>query len=60
VERIIASQRRRGKNPIDIQVGFLALNRRGEYGAYSLQGGFEYAVCAHDIPNKLLSAANVL
>jgi N4-(beta-N-acetylglucosaminyl)-L-asparaginase len=60
VERIIASQKKRGKNPFDIQVGFLALNKRGEYGAYSLQEGFEYAVYSDEIPNKLLCAANVM
>ena len=60
VERIIASEKKRGKNPFDIQVGFLALNKRGEYGAYSLQEGFEYAVYSDEIPNKLLCAANVM
>jgi len=29
----------------DIQVGFLAINKKGEYGAYAIQSGFEYAVC---------------
>lgn len=36
------------KNPNiakNIQVGFLALNKKGEYGAYALQEGFSYAVC---------------
>ncbi|TWR31615.1 N(4)-(beta-N-acetylglucosaminyl)-L-asparaginase [Mucilaginibacter pallidiroseus] len=28
-----------------IQVGFLAINKKGEYGAYALQEGFSYAVC---------------
>ncbi|MNY55632.1 N(4)-(Beta-N-acetylglucosaminyl)-L-asparaginase precursor [compost metagenome] len=28
-----------------IQVGFLALNKKGEYGAYAIQKGFSYAVC---------------
>lgn len=35
-----------------IQVGFLALNKNGEYGAYALQPGFSYAVCnkaQHDL-----------
>lgn len=42
VERILK------KNPSkarDIQVGFLALNKNGEHGAYCLQQGFNYAVC---------------
>jgi len=29
----------------EIQVGFLAINKKGEYGAYALQEGFSYAVC---------------
>ncbi|GHE33493.1 N(4)-(beta-N-acetylglucosaminyl)-L-asparaginase [Sphingobacterium griseoflavum] len=29
----------------EIQVGFLALNKKGEYGSYALQSGFTYAVC---------------
>lgn len=29
----------------DIQVGFLALNKQGEYGSYALQDGFTFAVC---------------
>lgn len=29
----------------DIQVGFLALNKRGEYGAFALQAGFTFAIC---------------
>ena len=28
----------------DIQVGFLAVNKRGEYGAYSIQPGFNYTL----------------
>lgn len=29
----------------DIQVGFLALNKNGEYGSYALQDGFTFAIC---------------
>jgi len=28
-----------------IQVGFLAINKKGEYGAYAIQSGFSFAVC---------------
>lgn len=28
-----------------IQVGFLALNKKGEYGAFAIQKGFTYSVC---------------
>jgi N4-(beta-N-acetylglucosaminyl)-L-asparaginase len=60
VERIIASQKNRGKNPYEIQIGFLALNKYGEYGAYALQDGFEYAVCSHEVSNRLFCAANIM
>ncbi len=39
-----------------IQVGFLALNKKGEYGAYAIQKGFNYAVYSSSIPNKLFDA----
>ncbi len=42
LERII--EKHPGK--IDFQVGFVAVNRAGETGAYSLVDGFEYAVCS--------------
>lgn len=29
----------------DLQVGFLALSKSGEYGAYAIQKGFTFAVC---------------
>ena len=41
VERIIARNPEASK---EVQVGFLALNKKGEYGAYALQDGFSYAV----------------
>jgi N4-(beta-N-acetylglucosaminyl)-L-asparaginase len=42
VMRIIKRKPQRAK---EIQVGFLALNKAGEYGAYAIQQGFSYAVC---------------
>ncbi len=41
VERIVKKNPAKAK---EIQVGFLALNKQGEYGAYCLQKGFTYAV----------------
>ena len=41
VDRIIKKSPGKSKN---IQVGFLAMNKKGEYGAYALQKGFTYAV----------------
>lgn len=29
----------------EIQVGFLALNKKGQYGAFAIQQGFSFAVC---------------
>lgn len=40
VERIISKQ----KNVKDLQVGFIALNKNGEYGGYCIHKGFNYAV----------------
>ncbi|MFI5222558.1 MAG: isoaspartyl peptidase/L-asparaginase family protein [Bacteroidia bacterium] len=58
-ERVIRFQKQRNKNPKDIQVGFLALNKNGEYGGYAVQKGFNFAM--HD-PNseKLIDAGSVL
>lgn len=42
VMRIIKKKPEIAKN---IQVGFLAMNKNGDYGAYAIQKGFSYAVC---------------
>lgn len=41
VERII---KKRGMKAKDLQVGYIAVNAKGEFGAYALQKGFTYAV----------------
>ncbi len=46
VERIVAIANRREKDLKNIQVGLLAINKNGEYGAYAVQDGFNFAV--HD------------
>ncbi|PKV62938.1 isoaspartyl peptidase/L-asparaginase family protein [Pontibacter ramchanderi] len=43
VERIIAKH----KDVKDLQVGFIALNKKGEYGGYCIHKGFNYAVQDH-------------
>lgn len=43
VKRIIKFTQNRGKSLDNIQVGFIALNKQGEYGAYCIHGGFNYA-----------------
>ncbi|MEQ8424094.1 MAG: N(4)-(beta-N-acetylglucosaminyl)-L-asparaginase [Cyclobacteriaceae bacterium] len=55
VKRIVKNQPENSKN---IQVGFLAINKNGEHGAYALQKGFTYAVYSPEIPNKLFDAAS--
>ena len=42
VERIL---KRRPELAKDTQVGFLAINKRGDVGAWAIQKGFSYAVC---------------
>ena len=41
VERIIRIKKEKAK---DIQVAFIALNKKGETGAYAIQKGFSYAL----------------
>lgn len=44
VLRIVKLTQNRSKNLKDIQVGFIALDKQGNHGAYCIQGGFNYAV----------------
>jgi N4-(beta-N-acetylglucosaminyl)-L-asparaginase len=53
VKRIVKNQPQKSK---EIQVGFLALNKNGEYGAFALQKGFTYAVYSNEVPNKIFEA----
>lgn len=56
VRRVVKLTEKRGKDLKDIQVGFIALNKKGEYGSYCVQGGFNYAV--HDEKGNRLIDAN--
>ncbi len=51
IDRILRNKKY--KIPKDFQVGFLALNKEGEYGAFSVNSGFEYAVCSYLEKNEL-------
>lgn len=53
VERIISKH----KDVEDLQVGFIALNKQGEYGGYSIQKGFNYAVRDRQT-NKMIDATS--
>jgi len=52
VERVFKKQQKRA---FEIQVGFIAINKAGQYGSYCLQKGFSYAVHSY-IENQLLVA----
>jgi N4-(beta-N-acetylglucosaminyl)-L-asparaginase len=45
VERIILKRKDAVK---DLQVGFIAINKKGEYGGYAIQPGFNYALQDRD------------
>ena len=51
VERIIKIKGNKAK---DIQVGFIAINKQGEYGGYCIQKGFNFAVCYADDKNFMV------
>jgi N4-(beta-N-acetylglucosaminyl)-L-asparaginase len=54
INRIIKRNAERAK---EIQVGFLALNKKGEFGAYALQKGFTYSVKSNTT-EKVFSSAS--
>jgi N4-(beta-N-acetylglucosaminyl)-L-asparaginase len=56
-ERIVNNKK---GNVKDIQVGFIAINKQGEYGAYCIQSGFNFAVCYADDQNVLLNAKHLM
>lgn len=55
VKRIVKNQPQKSK---EIQVGFLALGKNGDYGAYALQPGFTYAVYSNSVPNTIFKSAS--
>lgn len=60
VERILISAKKRGKDLSEIQIGFIAINKQGEHGAFCLQKGFNYAVYSPEINNQLIDAKSLL
>lgn len=58
VERIIkikGSQKAK-----EIQVGFIAINKKGEYGGFCIQKGFSFAVCYADNKNFMVNGKYIL
>jgi N4-(beta-N-acetylglucosaminyl)-L-asparaginase len=43
-----------------LQVGFIAMNKKGEYAGYSLRKGFNYAICDSSKQNLLLDAKHAI
>jgi N4-(beta-N-acetylglucosaminyl)-L-asparaginase len=56
VMRIVKKRREASKT---LQVGFLAMNRNGEVGAYAIQHGFSYAVCDAQKQDGLIPSQSV-
>ena len=43
-----------------LQVGFIAMNKKGEHAGYSLRKGFNYAICDSSKQNLLLDAKHAI
>ena len=56
MERIIKINPERAKT---LQVGYLAMNKNGEYGAYAIQKGFVFSVKTND-ENKIHESKFIL
>jgi N4-(beta-N-acetylglucosaminyl)-L-asparaginase len=56
IQRIVQRDRAKAKT---LQVGFLAINKKGQFGAYAIQKGFVYAVRSHT-ENKIFSSKYLL
>ncbi|MGK9124859.1 N(4)-(beta-N-acetylglucosaminyl)-L-asparaginase [Olivibacter sp. SA151] len=56
VQRIVKKKPAKAK---EIQVGFLAMNKQGEYGAYALQQGFSFAVCNEEQQDLLIKGKSI-
>ncbi len=54
VQRIVKRSPERSKT---IQVGFVALNKKGEYGGYSLQPGFSFSVKSNKVEQVFKAAS---
>ncbi|MGC4036409.1 MAG: N(4)-(beta-N-acetylglucosaminyl)-L-asparaginase [Chitinophagaceae bacterium] len=54
IERIVKIKKEKVK---DIQVAFIALNKKGEFGAFAIHKGFSFAIKSNDT-DKLIAAKN--
>jgi N4-(beta-N-acetylglucosaminyl)-L-asparaginase len=58
-EAVMRIVRRKPQTAKEIQVGFLAMNRRGEVGAWAIQPGFRYAQCDAVAQDRLVAVRSV-
>lgn len=56
VERIVQRDKEKAKT---FQVGFLAINKKGQVGAYAIQKGFVYSIKTNN-ENKVVAAKHIL
>jgi N4-(beta-N-acetylglucosaminyl)-L-asparaginase len=56
---VVRIARIKGEKAKDIQIGFIAINKKGETGGYALQKGFSYAV-KNGTEEKLVTAKSYL
>ena len=55
IERLVKINPAKAK---DFQVGFIAINKQGEYGAYAINPGFSYSVTASEDGGKVFMAVS--
>ncbi|WP_189339669.1 N(4)-(beta-N-acetylglucosaminyl)-L-asparaginase [Rhodanobacter denitrificans] len=58
-EAVMRIVKKRPEASKTLQVGFLAMNRAGEVGAYAIQHGFSYAVCDAHKQDALIPSQSV-
>jgi N4-(beta-N-acetylglucosaminyl)-L-asparaginase len=58
-EAVMRIVKKRPEASKTLQVGFLAMNRAGEVGAYAIQHGFSYAVCDAQKQDGLIPSPSV-
>ena len=52
IARIVKNQ-----NYNDMQIGYLAINKKGDHGAYAVHAGFDYALYQNGV-NKMIDAVS--
>lgn len=60
VKRIFSFCKKRQKDPKALQIGFIALNKMGQHGAFALQRGFTYALYSKSHANVVFEAAALM